>query len=170
MGLPGGSDGKESAWNAGDSGLIPGLGISPGKGNGYPLQYSCLENLMDRGAWQATIHGVTKSQTQLRDFSIERFSLAGWDVSQESLIFFPLSSYTVCVLFLLARCRVQGDVNGALCVPKGLNLCHRADPALVSLALWEDCPAGREESLSQWDWPTPPPPPRVSCMLCLCVC
>ena len=116
------------------------------------------------------LHRVAKSQTQLRDFSIERFSLAGWDVSQESLIFFPLSSYTVCVLFLLARCRVQGDVNGARCVPKGLNLCHRADPALVSLALWEDCPAGREESLSQWDWPTPPPPPRVSCMLCLCVC
>ena len=66
-GSPGGSDGKESACNAGDQGLIPGLGRSPGEGNGYPLQYSCLENLMDRGAWQATVHGIAKSQTQLSD-------------------------------------------------------------------------------------------------------
>ena len=49
--------------NAGDPGLIPGSGRSPGEGNGYPLQYSCPENLMDRGAWQATAHGVAKSQT-----------------------------------------------------------------------------------------------------------
>ena len=63
MGLPCGSDGKESACNAGDAGLIPGLGRSPGEESGYPLQYSCLENSMDRGAWQATVHGVTKSQT-----------------------------------------------------------------------------------------------------------
>ena len=62
-----GSDGKESACNAGDLGLIPGLGRLPGEGNGNPLQYSCLENFMDRGAWQATVHGVTESQTQLRD-------------------------------------------------------------------------------------------------------
>ena len=50
MGFPGGSDGNESACNAGDLGMIPGLGRSPGEGNGYPLQYSCLENFMDRGA------------------------------------------------------------------------------------------------------------------------
>ena len=50
---------------AGDTGLIPGLGRSPGGGNGNPLQYSCLESSMDRGAWQATIHGVAKSQTHL---------------------------------------------------------------------------------------------------------
>ena len=62
-GCPGGSDGKESACNAGDLGSIPGLGRSPGEGNGNPLQYSCLENPMDRGAWWATVHGVTKSQT-----------------------------------------------------------------------------------------------------------
>ena len=55
------SDGKESACNAEDPGSIPGSGISPGEGNGYPLQYSCLENSMDRGAWMATVHGVTKS-------------------------------------------------------------------------------------------------------------
>ena len=53
----------ESAGNVGDPGLIPGLGRAPGGGNGNPLQYSCLENLMDRGAWQATAHGVTKSRT-----------------------------------------------------------------------------------------------------------
>ena len=52
-----------------DVGLIPGLGRSPGEGNGNPLQYSCLENSMDRGAWQATVHGVTKSQTRLSDFT-----------------------------------------------------------------------------------------------------
>ena len=61
--FPGGSGGKESACNAGNPGWIPGLGRSPGKGNGKPLQYSCLENPMDRGAWWATVHGVTKSQT-----------------------------------------------------------------------------------------------------------
>ena len=64
-GFPGGSDSKESACNAGDLGLIPGLGRSPGEGNGNPLQYSGLENPMDRDAWKATVHGVTKSQTQL---------------------------------------------------------------------------------------------------------
>ena len=63
----GSSDGKESACNAEDQGLIPGSGRSPGGGNGNPLQYSCLENFMDRGARQATVHGVTKSQTQLID-------------------------------------------------------------------------------------------------------
>ena len=64
---PGGSDGKESAYTAGDPGLIAGSGRPPGEGNGNPLQYSCLESSMDRGAWQATVHGVTKSQTQLSD-------------------------------------------------------------------------------------------------------
>ena len=59
----GGSDSKESACNAGEMGLIPGPGISPGEGSGNPLQYSYLENSMERGAWWATVHGVTKSQT-----------------------------------------------------------------------------------------------------------
>ena len=66
--FPGGSDGKESACNAEDLGLIPGLGRSPGEGNGNPLQYSCLENSMDRGDWRAIAHGLTKSQTQPSDF------------------------------------------------------------------------------------------------------
>ena len=66
MGFPGGSDGKESACNAGDLGSIPGLGRSPRKENGYPLQYSCLESPMDRGAWRAAVHGVAKGQTPLK--------------------------------------------------------------------------------------------------------
>ena len=69
MGFPGGSDGKASVCDAGDLGLIPGSGRSPGEGNGNPLQYSRLENSMDAGAWWATVYGVTKSQTQLRDFT-----------------------------------------------------------------------------------------------------
>ena len=60
--FPSGSTGKESACNAGDPSSIPGLGRSPGEGNGNPLQYPCLENLMDRGAWWAAVHGVTKSR------------------------------------------------------------------------------------------------------------
>ena len=58
--LPGSPDGKESACNMADLGSIPGLGRSPGEGNSYPLQYSYLENSMDRGAWQVTVHGVAK--------------------------------------------------------------------------------------------------------------
>ena len=66
--FPGGSDGKGSIYNMGDLGLIPGLEISPGEGNGYSLQYSGLENSMDRGAWQAAVHGVAKSRTWLSNF------------------------------------------------------------------------------------------------------
>ena len=65
--FPGGSDEKESACNAGDLGSIPGLERSPGERNGNPLQYSCLGNSMDRGAWRAIVYGVTKSWTQLSD-------------------------------------------------------------------------------------------------------
>ena len=68
-GFPGGSEVKASACNAGDLGLIPGLGRSPGEGNDNLLQYSCLENPMDRGALWATVHGVAKSQTRLSDFT-----------------------------------------------------------------------------------------------------
>ena len=67
LGFLGGSDGRESTCNAGDLGWIPGSGRSPGEGNGNPLQYSCLENPMDRGAWRATVHRVEKSRTRLRD-------------------------------------------------------------------------------------------------------
>ena len=68
-GFPDGSDSKVSAHNAGDPDSIPGLRRSPGEGNGNPLQYSCLENIMDGGAWWATVHGVAKSRTMLSDFT-----------------------------------------------------------------------------------------------------
>ena len=77
LGFPGGSNGKRSAYNAGDLGLISGLGRSPGKGNSYPLQYSCLENSMDRGAWQAIVHGVARSWTQRSDLLFSRH-LESW--------------------------------------------------------------------------------------------
>ena len=67
--FPGGSEVKVSACNAGDLGSIPGSGRSPGEGNGNPLQYSCLENPMDRGAWWAIVHGVAKSWTRLSNFT-----------------------------------------------------------------------------------------------------
>ena len=69
MSFPGGSDSKESACNAGDLSSIPRSGRCPGEGNSYPLQYSCLENPMDRRPWQATVHGITKSRTWLSDFT-----------------------------------------------------------------------------------------------------
>ena len=68
-GFPGGSEDKASACKAGDPGSIPGLGRSPGEGNGNPLQYSSLENPMDRGAWRATVHRVSKSRTRLSYFT-----------------------------------------------------------------------------------------------------
>ena len=69
--FPIGSDGKESACNVRDPGLIPESGRSPGEGSGNPLQYPCLENPVDRGAWRATAHGVTKSRTRLNDFHFQ---------------------------------------------------------------------------------------------------
>ena len=69
FGTPCGSDGKESACNAGDPGLIPGSGRSPGEGDGYPLQFSCLENPMDRGAWWATVHGACKKSNMTKQLT-----------------------------------------------------------------------------------------------------
>ena len=70
-GFPGGSDSKASTWNAGDPGSIPGSGRSPGEGSGNPLQYSCLENPKDRGAWWAAVHGVARSRTRLSAFHFQ---------------------------------------------------------------------------------------------------
>jgi len=71
-GFPWGLDDKESACNAGDPCSIPGLGRSPGEGNGNPLQFSSLENSIDRGAWWATVHGVAESWTQLSDYTFQK--------------------------------------------------------------------------------------------------
>ena len=77
--FPGGSEDEESACNGEDPSWIPRLGRCPGEGNGYPLQYSCLENSMDRGAWRATVNGIAKSQTRLslKYFQFSLFSIRG---------------------------------------------------------------------------------------------
>ena len=82
LGYPGGSDGKESACNVEDLSLTPGLGRSPGEGHGNPLQCSCLENPIDRGAWRAIVHGVTKSRTRRSKQAQARPS--GWMKSLKS--------------------------------------------------------------------------------------
>ena len=101
-GFPSGSEGKASACNAGDLGSIPGSGISPGRGNGNPLQYSCLENSMDREAWQALVHWVAKSRTRLSDFTFPLSSaLNFWKLcllSQSLSCTFPQASE--CILWL----------------------------------------------------------------------
>jgi hypothetical protein len=75
--FPGGSHGKKSTCNAGDMGSLSGLGRSPGEGNGNSLQYSCLENPMDRKAWQPLVYGVTGSWTQLNSFTFFIFAYSG---------------------------------------------------------------------------------------------
>ena len=83
-GFPGGSDTKESACSAGDLGSIPGSGRSLGEGNGNRLQYSCLENPMDRGAWQATVHGVTESDMTERITSNTLTRSDAWKEAQKT--------------------------------------------------------------------------------------
>ena len=93
-GFPGGLDGKESACNAGDLDLIPRLGRSPGEGNGYPLQYSCLEKSMDREALWDTVRGIAKSQTQLSIHTGSRSAI----IFSTNLAF--ISRYLSCALGL----------------------------------------------------------------------
>ena len=94
-GFPGGSDSKESTCNVGDLGSIPGLGGSPGVGDGNPLQYSSLENSRDRGAWQATVHGVSKTHD--------------W-VTKPSTVQYPWAQKRPCAWWRHSSCRVQGEV------------------------------------------------------------
>ena len=84
MGFPHSSVGRASACNVGDLGSIPGWKISPGEGNGYPLQYSCLENPMERGAWQATAHGITRVR---HDLTLSSFSMINNDDSISFFLF-----------------------------------------------------------------------------------
>ena len=99
--LPGGSNGKESTCYVGDLGLIPGLGRSPGEGKGYPVQYSDLENSTNGGAWWATVHRVTKSQTQLRDRHTHT------DISTDSLIHQVIFEHLTIATVFLELQRVQ---------------------------------------------------------------
>ena len=93
--FPGGVEIKVSASNAGDLGLIPGSGRSPGEGNRNPLQYSCLENPMDRGAWQTTVHRVPKSWTRLSDFTSLLHTVKGFGIvnKAEVDVFLELSCF-----------------------------------------------------------------------------
>ena len=96
LGFLDGSVGKESTCNAGNAGLIPGWGRSLGEGNGYPLQYSCLENPMDSGAWRVIVLGVTKSQTQLK-----WLSMCLWYMSLDKYyLLFPKHQYINICLWL----------------------------------------------------------------------
>ena len=105
--FPGGSDGKETTYNAGDPGLITESGRSPGGGNGNPLQYSCLGNSMDREAWRATVHGVTKSWTPLSD---DTFTLTVCVTAPGGTLSF-LSNTVTFYCFILCRISVLEQTN-----------------------------------------------------------
>ena len=111
-GFSGGSEVKASACNAGDLGSVPGSRRSPGEGNGNPLQYPCLENHMDGGAWWATVHGVTKSRTQLSDFAFtfHIFLTLSRDIYQDICVC-SLSAY-----ILYARIYVDRHMCTYICV------------------------------------------------------
>ena len=99
--------------NVGDPGWIPGFGRSPGGGHGNPFQYSCLENPMDRGAWRATVHGVTKNRTQLSDLRLPEYltanclcTLGHFPVSNPAMFLFIalIITWNYMFIFLLVRC------------------------------------------------------------------
>ena len=119
MGFPSSSPGKESTCNAADPGSIPGWGRSPGEGNSNPLQYSFLENPMDRGAWWATVHGVPKSQTQLS----AHIPHADEDVGR------PALSYMGSVWWELKMIPPLWEI--AWRFSKKLNICSPYDPAFI---------------------------------------
>ena len=97
-GLPQWLRGKDSACNAGVAGLIPGLGRCPGGGHGNPLQYFCLENPTDRGAWQATVHWVAKSQIRLKQLNIHPFRISQVLFPKKTLALFTLSTSDTVIL------------------------------------------------------------------------
>ena len=120
--FPGGSEGKASVYSAGDLGPIPGSGRSPGERNGSPLQYSCLENPMDRGAWWATVHGVAKRQTRLSD-STTSLALNHSELKAPTVCPYEESIHS---LLLPASLR-EGDQAGVHC-PSGRSLPWAAPP------------------------------------------
>ena len=104
VGFPGGAVVKKPPTSAEDLDLIPGSGRAPGGGNGYPLQYSCLENPMDRGAWWVPGHGVAKSRTQLKQLSIhsiQLLNLLGPSRRPKPLPWILLSPFLLSALFAL---------------------------------------------------------------------
>ena len=118
LGLPYSSDGKESACNAGDPDSIPGSGRSPEEVNGNPLQHSCLENSMDRGAWKATVHRVTKNWTQLSTHIHQYccYEVAVVNISDINIYRNLITGYTLCVCSALVKttkdfCKVIVSIN-----------------------------------------------------------
>ena len=137
-GFPGGSDSKESVCNAGEPGLIPGLGRSSGEGNVNPLQHSCLENLMDRGAWRAMVHGVSRvrhglvtktttiySETQERSFwrKPDLWSCSKWSISLwgKILVEIKLVSQDKCESYRLGW-RQEKRRRGCLCLLSSIRI------------------------------------------------
>ena len=126
--FPGDSDGKASAYNAGDQGSIPGSGRSPGEGNGNPLQYCCLEKSMDGGTWWAIVPGATKSQTRLIDFTFH---------FQEN------KRMQECCLLLVKRSNNRRDNVFVVKTPSSLLM------ILTSSSPWPD----QLEPKGRWCWP-----------------
>ena len=145
MDFSGGLVSKESAWNAGDLNSIPGSGRSPGEGNGYPLQYSCLENPMDRGAWWATVHRVAKNQTQLNSYTWHT-GKALWDqASAYSSSFSCTFSQNVVSALVFFSATSSNELN---------SLPLQSFPISFSLSLEDDVPclflAESIHSLGSW--------------------
>ena len=150
-GLPWQLSGKESACNAGDTGSIPGSGRSPGKGNGNPLQYSCLENPTDRGAWCTIVHGVTKSQTRLSHWahtvaftwSLTRPTapcslplpslLPGFIIFSAALLF---SRQTTALLSFFVSCQSFASVSPALVAMPGTSLVKLLNEWKIKSSRW----------------------------------
>ena len=171
--FPGGSDGKVSACNVGDLASIPRLGRYPGAGNGNPLQYSCLENSMDRGAWWATVHGVAKSRTQLSDFTLnlntldfECFNCFGF---KHTSSFYLLFSHSVMFDFFIAPrdCRLPGSSV------HGISQARILEQIAISFSRGSSCPRDPTCVSEHWQAETlplshlkAPPPPSSSCCCC----
>ena len=129
MGFLGGSEVKASACNAGDLGLIPGLGEDiPGEGNGNPLQYCCLENPMDGGTWWATVHGVSKSRTRLSDLTFTFFT-SEWHCKFFSLKIHFLKKFTKSTIIRLSTIRKLWPIS------KNLEMRYCFGPSLLIVML-----------------------------------
>ena len=122
-GFPGGSDGRESACNAGDPGFIPGSGIPPGRGNDNPLQYSCLENPMDRGVWWVIVHGVTDSRHN-------------WVTNTFTFLSAPFWNRVYFSILLLSPCFGPTKLGGTHVQSEALNVFAQLDLLAWASAIW----------------------------------
>ena len=150
----GGSDGKESACNAGDPGSIHGSGRSPGEGNGNPVQYSCLENSMDRGAWQATVHWVTESDTieQVAHYLFETNFSPLYQIDSKSELHHTIPLPQTLIVFMF-RCLNIGfllcwkvlflsllkSIHLSVLLPDTSPFCGLPFPLFLSQCSWDVC-------------------------------